>query len=79
MTWTRKEYIERRTIAEGIAIAVQGLTVREVAHELGIGHNTVWHDVRFRLPVLDSELARQVHQEFKKHTHNRKTLRSVWY
>ncbi len=79
MTWTRKEYIDRRAITEGVAIATQSLTVRDVALELGVCHSTVWRDVRFRLPIIDPELANQVHQEFKKHTHNRKTLRSVWY
>lgn len=76
MNFTRT-YLNERAVDLGSMIVVEDCTLRQAAARVGVSLATAWKDVRLRLPGVDRKLARQVHEVFRRHTHDRKTLRSI--
>ena len=60
-----------RVIRSAVYILETGATVRACAGKFGVSKTTIHKDMRQRLPLLDTELGRQVDEILKKNLQER--------
>jgi putative DeoR family transcriptional regulator (stage III sporulation protein D) len=61
------DQLHERAILIGEYIVLSGATTRETGRHFGVSKNTVFRDVRNRLPNIDPELARQAQAILEEH------------